>query len=69
MMARLSDYWDSRPEASEYGCMELDHRGAELPFQCLLTFAGQIIETGTTCYRLAHASTAADAYDFCQIAE
>jgi len=75
----------------ELGYMELDRRGAELPFQVLtereersavaiassepfsgwtktftdprlcaavvdrLTFAGQIIETGTTSYRLAHA--------------
>jgi DNA replication protein DnaC len=77
----------------ELGYMELDRRGAELPFQVLtereersavaiassepfsgwtktftdprlcaavvdrLTFAGQIIETGTTSYRLAHART------------
>jgi hypothetical protein len=49
--------------------MELDHRSAEPPFQCSLTFAGQIIEPGTTSYRLALASPAADAYDFHQITE
>jgi hypothetical protein len=48
---------------------ELDHRSAEPPFQCSLTFAGQIIEPGTTSYRLALASPAADAYDFHQITE
>jgi hypothetical protein len=49
--------------------MELDHRGADPALQCSLTFAGQIIETGTTSYRLALASPAADAYDFHQITE
>jgi hypothetical protein len=43
------------PKASEHGCMELDHRGAEPPVQCSLTFAGQISQTGATSYRLAHA--------------
>jgi hypothetical protein len=50
--------------------MELDRRGAELLFQVFtereersaivdrLSFAGQIIETGTTSYRLAHARAA-----------
>ena len=49
--------------------MELDHRGAEPPFQCLLTFAGQISQTRATSDRLALAPPGADAYDFRQITE
>lgn len=47
----------------ELGYVELDRRGAELLFQVLTereetNFAGNVLETGTTSYRLAHARSA-----------
>jgi hypothetical protein len=50
---------DTRPQQLGPRSTARQHEGVEINWAIVdrLTFAGQIIETGTTSYRLAHART------------
>jgi hypothetical protein len=55
MMARLSDYWDSRPRPANTDAWNSNTAAPIRPSSARSLSPGQIIETGTISYRLAHA--------------